>query len=155
MNLIKIDGSFSEEIFVRLSELDKLCVGNEGWSADSFRDEAAKDNGIVLCTFDGDRISGLICGYFAADQADIASVAVHPDFRRKGIADSLMDEFERQLPEFTESIFLDVRESNSAAISLYEKHGFERLAIRKNYYEKPDENAVIMQKYINKEGQKC
>lgn len=152
MDIIRIDGTSADEIFESLSALDILCVGAEGWSANAFRDEAANENGIVICASENGFIAGLICGFYAADQADIASVAVHPDYRRKGIADALMLEFEKQLPDFTESIFLDVRESNVPAASLYEKHGFTKISVRRNYYEKPTENAVIMQKNLNKEG---
>ena len=136
------------ELFVGLSELDRLCVGAEGWSADSFESEAAKDNGIVLYITENERISALICGYFAVGEGDITSVAVHPDFRRRGLALKLISEFEALLPDDTEDIFLEVRESNSAAVSLYEKCGFQPIAVRKNFYEAPRENAVVMKKSI-------
>jgi ribosomal-protein-alanine N-acetyltransferase len=62
-----------------------------------------------------------------------------------------MNAYLTALPEITNSIFLEVRESNSAAIALYEKFGFEKLSIRKNFYSFPDENAVVMQLLMNKE----
>lgn len=155
MEFIRIGKGASDELFISLAELDKMCFDAESWSADSFKAEAENDNGIVICVYVDTNVIGLICGYFAADESDIASVAVHPEYRRMGLADRLMDEFESCLPDITNSIYLDVRESNVPAISLYEKHGFKRLTIRKNYYEKPAENAVIMQKVLNKEGKKC
>ncbi|MCR5075985.1 MAG: ribosomal protein S18-alanine N-acetyltransferase [Ruminococcus sp.] len=132
----------------KLSELDRLCVGAEGWSAESFMSEAAKDNGIVLFIMEGDRIAALLSGYTAVGEADITSVAVHPDFRRRGYALALMKRFEELLPAGTEDIFLEVRESNAGAIALYEKCGFERLSVRKNFYTLPRENAVVMRKTI-------
>lgn len=139
------------ELFKALSELDRLCVGADGWSAASFESETAKENGIVLYIAEKDRIAGLVCGYYAVGEGDITSVAVHPDFRRRGLALRLIREFEKILPEDTEDIFLEVRESNSAAASLYKKCGFEALSVRKNFYEKPRENAVVMKKSIVKE----
>lgn len=137
------------ELSEALSELDCLCVGADGWSAASFESEAAKENGIVLYIEKNGRIAGLICGYYAVGEGDITSIAVHPDFRRKGLALKLIREFEKQLPNDTEDIFLEVRETNTAAVSLYEKCGFGAVSIRKNFYDSPRENAVVMKKTIN------
>lgn len=138
-------------VFSALSELDKKCVGNEGWSAESFKSEVEKDNGIVICCYADNCVIGLICGYFAGDEADITSIAVDENYRRNGIALLLMAEFEKNLPEYINEIFLEVRESNSPAISLYEKCGFEKLSVRNNFYENPIENAVVMIKnHFNK-----
>lgn len=150
--IIKIAADAENSVYDRLSELDRLCVGADGWSADSFRSECAKDNGIVLACFSGDTVIALLSAYTAVGEADITSVAVRPEFRRRGLAYRLMDEFEKLLPDDTESIFLEVRESNSAAIALYEKCGFQRLSIRKNFYSEPRENAAVMQKKLTKEG---
>lgn len=151
MEIFRADKYSTDELFCRLSELDKHCVGSDGWSAESFKSEAEKDNGVVLYAMENDMVTGLICGYFAADEADITSVAVAPEYRRQGIAARLMEEFLGTLPAITKCIFLEVRESNSAAIGLYEKFGFEKLSIRKNFYSFPDENAVVMQLLMNKE----
>ena len=93
-------------------------------------------------------------GGFAAvmvniDTADLLDIAVLPEHRNKGVASALM--------EFTEGecrmrgvgeIFLEVRESNAPAISLYKKHGYEKISVRKKYYSDPSEDAVIMRKKI-------
>lgn len=152
MEIIRADKYTDYEVFAALSDLDKMCVGNDGWSAESFKSEAEKDNGVVLYAVENGEISGLICGFHAADEAEITSVAVSPKHRRKGIAGQLMNAYLTALPEITNSIFLEVRESNSPAIGLYEKFGFEKISIRKNFYSFPDENAVVMQKILNKEG---
>lgn len=152
MEIIRADKNTNEQIFESLSALDKLCVGADGWSAESFKSEAAKDNGIVLYAVENGDVTGLICGFWAADEAEITSVAVAPEHRRKGIAAALMEKYLRTLFEAVENIFLEVRESNSSAIGLYQKFGFEKISIRKNFYSFPDENAVVMQKSLNKEG---
>lgn len=144
-----LDSQFNDDIFEQLSALDKLCVGTDGWSADSFRSETQKDNGIVLYIMFGGRVIALLSGYTAVGEADITSVAVHPDYRRKGLAQSLIEHFEAHLPNDTESIFLEVRESNCGAVALYQKCGFEQLSIRKNFYTSPRENAVVMQKKLS------
>ncbi len=143
-----LDSDFSDDIFEQLSALDKLCVCADGWSADSFRSEAEKDTGHILYITDSGNVIALLSGYHAVGEGDITSVAVHPDYRRKGLAKKLIEKFENSLPEDTESIFLEVRESNCGAIALYEKCGFERLSVRKNFYSQPRENAVVMQKKL-------
>lgn len=135
-------------LYEKLSALDKKCVGSDGWSAESFRSEIQKDNGIVLCFTDGIEVIALLSGYFAEGEGDITSVAVDENFRRKGLAQRLIAEFEKILPENTENIFLEVRESNNPAIRLYEKCSFERLSVRKNFYINPRENAVVMVKRV-------
>ncbi|MBR3970328.1 MAG: ribosomal protein S18-alanine N-acetyltransferase [Ruminococcus sp.] len=152
MEIFRADKYSTDELFCRLSELDKHCVGIDGWSAESFKSEAEKDNGVVLYAMENDMVTGLICGYFAADEAEITSVAVAHAYRRNGIAAGLMIKYLNALPEITKSIFLEVRESNSAAIGLYEKFGFEKISVRKNFYSFPDENAIVMRKIIYEEG---
>lgn len=152
MEIFRADKNTSESLFSRLSELDIKCVGADGWSALSFKSEAEKDNGIVLYAVENGEVTGLICGYFASDEADITSVAVDPHNRRKGIASQLLSAFLDALPNITNCIFLEVRESNSSAIGLYKKFEFERLSIRKNFYSSPDENAIVMQKILKEEG---
>ena len=152
INIKKADENTPAEVFLKLSEIDKKCVGADGWSADSIKSEAEKNNGIVLYIELEESPIALIFGYFAADEADITSVAVAPGYRRRGYAEMLIGEFENQLPDITASIFLEVRESNLPAISLYQKQGFAPISVRKNFYSEPDENAVVMQKILNKEG---
>lgn len=136
------------DLFEQLSALDKKCVGYDGWSAESFMSEVRKENGIVLCFTDSNDVIALLSGYFAEGEGDITSVAVEPDFRRKGLAQRLIEEFEKIIPHNTENIFLEVRESNFSAIKLYEKCGFERLSVRKNFYTNPRENAIVMVKKV-------
>lgn len=80
---------------------------------------------------------------------DILSVAVNPSFRRFGIGGKLMENiFENAAKNGVTDIFLEVRKSNIPAISLYEKNGFEKIGERKNFYDLPREDAVLMKKSI-------
>ena len=78
-------------------------------------------------------------------------IAVDPKVRRRGFGGKMMEQFISDL-EFmdAEKVTLEVREGNTAAISLYIVYGFEQIATRKNYYIDPDEDAVIMQRPIAK-----
>ncbi|MDE5583972.1 MAG: ribosomal protein S18-alanine N-acetyltransferase [Ruminococcus sp.] len=144
--IMRVTIECEDKIFDELSALDKKCVGSDGWSAESFKSEVRKPNGIVFCIIQNQRIIGLISGYFAEGEGDITSVAVAPEHRRKGLATALIKEIIKSLPENTENIFLEVRESNFSAMALYEKCGFEKLSVRKNFYINPCENAVVMVK---------
>ncbi len=146
MELLRVTSETN--LFEKLSELDRKCVGSDGWSAESFKSEVIKDNGIVLCFMDGNDMTALLSGYFAEGEGDITSVAVESGFRRNGLAQRLISEFEKLLPDNTENIFLEVRESNIPAICLYEKCSFDKLSVRKNFYTYPRENAVVMVKKL-------
>lgn len=145
---LRADSETPGEIFESLAELERITVGAKGWSAESFRSEAAKENGYVLYIMENDAVIALLTGYSAVGEGDITNVAVLPDYRRRGLAQRLIAEFERLLPDDAEDIFLEVRESNVPAIALYEKCGFERLSLRKNFYSRPRENAVVMKKHL-------
>ena len=144
LNIINKDSPKS--IFDDLSALDKICVGADGWSAQDFLDEAAKEGGIVLAALDGDRIIGAVAGFTASDTGEILTVATAPEYRRKGIAKALLSEFFSLIPDETETIALEVRQSNTAAIALYESFGFEKAGVRKRFYRDPVEDADIMVK---------
>ena len=98
---------------------------------------------------------GTILGYagltVVLDEGYINNIAVREEYRKQGIASALLDVFVRfaqahQLAFLT----LEVRASNSAAIALYQKHGFERAGERKNYYEAPKEDAILMTRTFKK-----
>ncbi len=150
ITLLRSDSCSPPELFAAAERLDRLCFTSENWSAAAFREEAVSDNGIMICAMNGDAVAGLVCGYFAADESDIAVVAVHPELRRLGIGRLLLNAFEQALPDATDAVFLDVRESNLPAIRLYENNGYERVGLRKNYYKDPRENAILMKKILNK-----
>ena len=127
-----------------LSALDKQCVGSDGWSADDFRSEAARLGGIVLAAYDGDRLAGLIAGFTAADTGEILTVATAPEYRRMGVARALLTEFIGLIPDEVETLALEVRSSNYAAIALYESFGFVKAGVRKRFYHDPIEDADVM-----------
>ena len=125
-------------------ELEKICF-TDPWSEDSFR--AAL--GDALCVFIAAEEAGILAGYVLAasvmDDADIMSVAVAPDFRRRGFGRALLDEALCVLRKRgVGTVFLEVRESNVAARSLYSARGFEPIDVRKKYYRRPVEDAVVM-----------
>ncbi len=146
--ILNADSKTTAAVFEELSLLDRSLVGAEGWSAESFRSEAEKENGIVLYAVDSGKVIALLSGYYAVGEGDITGVAVDEKYRRQGIALRLIERFTALLPEDTENIYLEVRESNTPAQALYRKCGFEKLAVRRNFYDSPCENAIVMEKKL-------
>ena len=120
------------------------------WDEASIRAELENSLALWLIAEGGD---GAVLGYVGSqscfEDADILNVCVAPEARRRGLAEALMLELERRLlPKGVEKITLEVRASNEPAIRLYEKLGYFQVGTRKNYYEKPREDALIMQKQL-------
>lgn len=137
---IKGLGGFLEEA----AELEKECF-TDPWSKEEM--ETALRNPAFHClgeTFDGVLASYVITST-VSDECEILNIAVKPEYRRRGIGESLLSKaLCRAEEKGAKTVWLEVRESNTPAIALYEKFGFSKVGTRKNYYRKPVEHAVIM-----------
>ena len=124
--------------------LFKDCFAHP-WSACSIKEmfkQTGVHNLVALCK---GRVIGYIGVLTVMDEGDITNVAVSPDCRRQHVADRLLSGLIKEAREGgIRRIFLEVRRSNEAARSLYKKAGFVNTGIRKNYYDQPREDAVIM-----------
>ena len=126
------------------SACERLSLGHEAWSADGINDTMAR-NGYYFAAFIGADFVGHAGFTAVADEGYITNVAVLPQFRRNGAATELTRALIAKAKELKLSFLtLEVRESNSAAIALYEKHGFLRVGLRKGFYSSPAEDALIM-----------
>ena len=115
------------------------------WSEILFFNEIYKQRSIPKVAVIGDRIAGYICANHVADEGHILNLAVHPDFGRRGIANTLVENILEELKENAcRFLYLEVRASNNAARKLYEGFGFSVVGTRKEYYAEPKEDAVIM-----------
>ena len=131
----------------RVSQIERECFSTP-WSRDAFEDMidnplalymVAEDNGYVVAN----------CGVIsAAGEGDICNVAVDPAYRKIGIGEKLLSEIMKVASKelLVEAFTLEVRASNKAAISLYEKLGFVNEGIRPGFYTSPKEDAVIFWK---------
>lgn len=126
--------------------IERECFDSDAWSEDDFTYRLAEKGFITLVAVE----NGLVAGYCALScfyDLNIDSVAVASGYRRRGIAGGLL---ERALEGFEGDVFLEVRRSNLPAIALYEKLGFKKIAERKNYYDRPCEDAIIMKAELYK-----
>jgi ribosomal-protein-alanine N-acetyltransferase len=116
------------------------------WPERSFRFEVT-DNPASRCwvaELDG-KVVGMIVVWLLVDEAHIATLATHPDFRRQGVAKRLLSHALLHLiEEGAQSSFLEVRESNLAAREMYRKFGYEEAGRRRRYYRDNDEDAILM-----------
>lgn len=133
-----------------ISDLEQVAViENENfsmpWSEKSFAESLQREDTLFLVAAEKEEILGYVGCYCIAGSSEITNVAVKHSHRRRGIGSMLLEELFVQGASFnTLEYILEVRESNKAAIALYRRKGFEEEGIRKNFYEKPLENAVIM-----------
>lgn len=117
------------------------------WSIQSFRESIQLEHTIYLVAEEQEDIMGYCGMYRVFNEGEIVNVAVAEKYRRKGVASSLLEQLFLQSDVLKiDNFFLEVRESNEAAIQLYKKFGFSEAGIRKNFYEKPRENAIFMWK---------
>ena len=117
------------------------------WSISSFAYEIENKDAVLNVAVKDYRIIGYICIRSFLDATHVMDLAVIDEHRQQGIGDMLLlkalRETRKAKPE-TEHITLEVRESNTAAIKLYEKFGFRETGRRTDYYSNPDEDGIIM-----------
>lgn len=132
----------------QLEKLEHACFSMP-WTRDFLISQLPDDRHVFIIAADGDRVLGYVGMSFVIDEGYISNVAVAPECRRHGIADALIAELLRRCAQLELSfVTLEVREGNAPAISLYEKHGFAPVGRRKNYYDFPKEDAILMTKFF-------
>ena len=114
------------------------------WDEASVRSELTNKLALWLVALDGEEVVGYVGSQTVLQEADMMNVAVSDSHRRRGLARRLVEELSRQLDAY--QLTLEVIQSNAPAIALYESMGFTQVGLRKNYYQKPKENALILRK---------
>ncbi len=132
-----------------VAALELQCFSTP-WSRQSFKDAIDSDNYEYVAAITSE---GALVGYagmqVVLDEAEITNIAVDGQLRNRGIASKLLEALVTLCARRgVKYLHLEVRESNEAARHLYEKKGFEIDGMRKNFYQKPTENAVLMTKIL-------
>ena len=141
VQIVPMNGDHLDEV----AELERVCFPDP-WSRNMLKEELENDLAAFLVALDG---QGAVAGYaglqVVLDEGYILNVAVRPDCRRQGVAGQLLQVF-LDFAKGNQLAFLTlvVRASNYPAIALYGSRGFRGVGRRKNYYEHPKEDAVIM-----------
>lgn len=130
----------------QIAQLEKLCF-SDPWSEKSIETELSCRLSLWLVALDGEMVVGYVGSQTVIDETDMMNIAVHPEYRRRGIAEALIDALVNALREKgSRALSLEVRASNDPAITLYQKMGFSQVGRRPNYYRNPKEDALILRK---------
>lgn len=128
----------------QVAALERACFSRP-WSEAMLENELWNDSAVVIVAEGED---GTVLGYAGLqtvlDEGYINNVAVAEAYRRQGVADELIAAFVRFGQAKLAFLTLEVRDSNAPAIALYAKHGFAEAGRRKNYYDDPKEDAILM-----------
>lgn len=136
----------NESHVAQVAALEKICF-SDPWSENSVALELKNPLSCWLVAEEDGKVTGYVGSQTVMDESDMMNVAVHPDYRRKGIAEKLVMELVEALKKRdSRCLTLEVRASNEPARALYEKQGFVQVGLRKNYYRNPREDALILRK---------
>ncbi len=122
------------------------------WSYQAFASELRNRYGVYFVALAGERVVGYAGMWLFLGEAHVTTIAVHPDYRRRGLGRLLLGTLVRHAKEQgAETMILEVRPSNLAARRLYQEMGFRQIGVRRNYYLETREDALVMLKNL-KEG---
>lgn len=136
------------DILIQISEIERISF-SDGYSLNTVQEAYYNDNYDVFVMLSKNEVLGYIIAYSVLDESEILRVTVKEEFKRKNIGFSLLSFAENSLKKKgIKYLILECRVSNSPADFLYKKSGFINLGIRRNFYENPIEDAIIMKKEI-------
>ena len=135
--------TMNETHVAQIAQLER-AIFSDAWSEHSIRTELTNQLALWLVAVEGDTVAGYIGSQTVLGEADMMNLAVRPEYRRRGLGRQLVEELIRRLD--AAQLTLEVRVTNLPAQKLYESMGFTQVGRRKNYYEKPREDALILQK---------
>lgn len=141
--IVKMQARHIEEI----AEIEKLSF-SKPWSFEALAEELSNPLAVFLvAVFEGKTV-GYAGMHHIIDEGYITNIAVHPDYRRRGIATALINELDAYARKGGLALLtLEVRCSNTVAIDIYRRAGFDEAGRRKGFYDEPKEDALIMTKY--------
>ncbi len=127
-----------------IAALEKECF-SDAWSEKSIADLVASESVVCLVAKDNNELCGYIIVRIIAPEGELYRIAVKEDKRGRGVGYRLIKNALDYLePEGLETLFLEVRGQNTAALALYSSLGFCEIGKRRNYYKDPTDDAVIM-----------
>ncbi|MBI4532451.1 MAG: ribosomal protein S18-alanine N-acetyltransferase [Candidatus Melainabacteria bacterium] len=131
----------------KVMEIEPIAFGCHHWSRQSFVNELNNPGGyyFVACSSDNGLLYGYSGFWLIGEEAHITTLAVHPDYRRKYVAERLLlNDIAQSQKVGAGWMTLEVRVSNEGAQNLYHKYGFKNLGLRRNYYQDNNEDAMVL-----------
>lgn len=138
-----------EQELEQIEKIEKACFSLP-WTVEQLRSQLKdSQHEFIAAKDDEGRVLGYVGMMYVLDEGYISNVAVAPEARRQGISDELIGELMRRSRSLGLAfVTLEVRCGNAAAIALYKKHGFVPVGRRKNYYDFPREDAILMTHFL-------
>jgi ribosomal-protein-alanine N-acetyltransferase len=129
---------------------------SDPWTRDAFAQLAERaarhEVSFRVAEIDG-AVAGYLVGWFAADEGELANVAVAAAWQGRGVASALLDELlAAAAARAVTAVYLEVRESNARAQALYATRGFEAVGRRRGYYRRPVEDALVLRRQLVQRG---
>lgn len=141
----------SREHIPELAEIEQLCFAVP-WSEKQLLEELENPLGSYFVAVEDGRVLGYIGSQTVIDETCVMNVAVRPDCRGNRLGSLLMEALVQDcLEKGSRLLTLEVRVSNEPALALYRAFGFQQVGLRKGYYEKPREDAIIMTKFFQED----
>ena len=135
--------------FVAAAALTEAAYLDTAWSEKQIREIIYRDDTTYLIAVDDEQICAVISCVFSLYEGMIENLAVEVDHRRQGLASKLLALIEQEgKKRKVEQLVLEVASKNSSAVTLYEKAGFKKVGVRKGFYSKQNDDALVMIKEI-------
>ena len=132
--------------FEELFALERECLG-DSWTREMLRAELENPLSVAVYEYQEGKLAAFAAGRVVVDEAELFQIGTAVEFRKRGIAERLLKQLQMEMRGRGAKVcFLEVGSRNAAAISLYEKAGYERVSVRKDYY--PDDDAIVMRKTL-------
>ena len=134
-----------EELY-ELYEIEQACFG-DSWTLEMLRAELLNPLTVTVSERVDGKLAAFAFGRVVTDEAELFQIGTLPGYRGRGLAKLLLERLHGEMRERGAAVcFLEVRSRNSAAISLYENSGYERISVRRDYY--PDDDAIVMKRSL-------
>ncbi len=134
----------TEKYYAAAAETEAACL-DTAWTAAQIAEAAAKPIYAYIVAVEGDALCGVCSCIFSADEGEILNLAVKAEYRRQGVGKALLEAVRAEAAALgCKSLMLEVASRNEAARRLYESAGFASMGIRKNFYPRQKDDAVIM-----------
>jgi ribosomal-protein-alanine acetyltransferase len=144
MNVRAVEGEAAARMVDTLMEISAELAEAPHWTREIWLEALKSGRELLIYEAEYD-VAGVVLSAVVADEAEIESIAVSPNFQRQGVGRSLLTAaLDGMRAKGVEKVHLELRESNQRALRFYRKHGFEEAGRRAGYYAEAAEDAILM-----------
>lgn len=133
-----------DALIPHIRQIAKQAYGKDPWTQQQYEDDMSNSATSYIGAFDTGYLIGYIHYSIVGSQGEVLNIAVHPAYQNQGVAKKLIQAAFKQHLQII-SWLLEVRVSNEVAQRVYQAIGFKQISMRRNYYKRPTEDAIVMQ----------